>query len=853
LKLRLPLLPFNIGAFCIPLFFFLAGTYDLENTRHNLSAVTPSHFQLYLAAGFAHAPPLYAIDNKYAEEGTIDVILSSTMDAPGFWIAFFAVTASTVAVGCWLLYRFRDNSVYRAVEGDVVQWPSKTEMKAPFFLVFHVIGGLHLIILTVFMVQRSTRPLSWFAWRPYSYSTIVAMTHWEGRLPRVYRRSLLRNVRSFLPPGRYWLDTRRPAEYPAVHGDVAAYCAYNPQHCSKFVPTPSPTPLPNMPNVVLLIYESMNPLTYLINPEFIDEHTGINASDPRHIVTDTPFFDAELMPAINHFAKSGVTFSGMSSHGLPTAAGWHSLMTGALPSQSYLNFHHAREAHSDDIASFMRHEGYRSMYFSGGNPSIHHFHNFIYRRTAREEALVRMRCIEGYGDVLGDPVQERLSGKPLLKKCDPAQVEATARRLKDLDRPKWFDYVASYFPNEHQARILNLSWDSLIYHDWYADRILDHQFQLHWRQQRDLLDRRNLTKTPMFATILNVDSHMPYRGYDRNEFYGGMPDTTKEQRFRRVNRYVDKYMIGDIVDYLRREDPNTIVIVTGDHGTRDVPVRWKESRVTNKTVFSGDCVGTSSGVDSLFVVSAIMSYLGNDTDVVKALGLDRLAGKTLKVPTDHEDLTYTVMEIISRLKGHSLPPTHKRARNLVDLATTVIEQNEASGPSAVIESLNSSGWQSISLVTYQLDYRNGSQMLRTHTSDSSEAHYYSNASYPTCLKRIGAPDMNLGGEHVEEMTDAAFRYLAHENYLLRTNSLYNYAFRNEQCIAKGDCRFAKRRPYQISEWFYIQFMVSASLVGALIGFAFVGVVYLRVWAGKRRKPIALEITEDEGSKLFADP
>jgi hypothetical protein len=455
--------------------------------------------------------------------------------------------------------------------------------------------------------------------------------------------------------------------------------------------------------------------------------------------------------------------------------------------------------------------------------------------------------------LLDDPVQQALAGTPLLSRCDPALVNATAQRLRDLGRPKWFDYVASYFPNEHQAAMLNLSWDSLVYHDWYADRIAGQQLQLHWRQQRAFLNRTNRTEAPIFATFLDVESHMPYLGYDRNEFYGGMGKATKEQRFKRVNRYVDRYMLENAIEFLRREDPNTIVIITGDHGTRDIPVRGKGSFVTNETAFSGDCVGASSGVDSLFVVSAVVSYLGNDTDVQHALGLDKLAGKTVKVATDHGDLTYTLMETISRLNGHSLPPTHRRSRNLVDLSATIIAQTKSQGTAAAVAALNASGWQSLSVVTYQMDYRNGSQLLRTHTSDSSEAHYYSNVSYPTCLRRLRAPDMAVGGDHVKEMTDAAFQYLAHENYLLRTNSLYNYAFRDMKCIADGHCEFPKRRPYRINETYFVKFTLCFPAVGGLIGFVLVGVIYLRAWIVRRRKPRVTVEIEGDDAKLFTEP
>jgi hypothetical protein len=608
-----------------------------------------------------------------------------------------------------------------------------------------------------------------------------------------------------------------------------------------------------MPNVVLIIYESMNPLTYLIDGEFIDEHTGLSANDPRRLVTDTPFYNRDLMPHLREFAKTGITFSGMSSLGMPTVSGWISLLTGAHPSQSVLNKLHASQAHTDDLASYMRWEGFRSVFFSGQPVNQEAFQHWSYRRPAIEEAAVRLKCVEGFGDMIDDDLQLQLGGRPPLRDCDPDMILRTAARLKSLDFPKWYDYIVSYFPTEAQARILNLSYGELVYHDWYCDRILSRQFQAHWRQQRGFLNRTNATRVPMFAMVLDVESHMPYLGYDREQFYDG-PKKTKEERFKRVNRYVDHWTIEQTLEYLKREDPNTIVVITGDHGTRDIPVRHKGSKVTDSSVFSGDCVGTSSGVDSFFVVSAAVGYLGEDPEVRAALGLDELAGKTFKFGTDHNDLIYTLMETISNLKGHSLPPTHRRSRNLVALGTEVSKIIAQNGTAAATAMLNSSGWQSISLVSYQFDYRNGSQLLRSHTADSSEAHYYPNVSYPTCLKRAGDPDMVLGGGRVNPMTEDAFRYLAHENYLLRTNRLYHYGFRDRECIANGKCEFPEVTKYRIWDIFFIKFMLVFPIVGTVIGFMFIGIIYLRRWLGRRRKPaMSSDLARMTESKLFTEP
>jgi arylsulfatase A-like enzyme len=488
---------------------------------------------------------------------------------------------------------------------------------------------------------------------------------------------------------------------------------------------------------VFLVLESFTPSTYLIDPAFIDEHTGLNASDERWLATDTPFYNAALSPSLRRLAATGVTFSGLASHGIPTAAGLMALLTGQLPAQASLNVQSARYAHADDLPTFMRGQGYRTLYLSSQSLEWDGLPHWINRRPAAEEAMTRLKCAGGVGDLADDPVQRAL-GLPKFPPCDAARVAALARKFRSIDFPRWFDFLGSYFPSEEQAVLLNLSYASLVYHDWYADRILAKQLALHWRQQRAF-------SPPLFVMMLDCDSHMPYKGYDRDEFYEGMPKATKEQRFKRVNRYADHYFVGEVVDFLRREDPNTIVVVTGDHGTRDVPVRSRDSPVSPRSVFSGDCVGTSSGVDAMFVVSAVVTYLGDDPAVKEALHVDALAGKTLKFATDHGDLVYTVMDVVSRLRGQSMPPSNRRSRNILDVSADLLTVAADRGVPAAVARLNASGWQALSVASYQMDYRNGSQMLRTHTADSSQAHFYSNASFPCCLKRAGAPDMRLGG------------------------------------------------------------------------------------------------------------
>jgi arylsulfatase A-like enzyme len=596
--------------------------------------------------------------------------------------------------------------------------------------------------------------------------------------------------------------------------------------------------------VVLLVYESMNPSTYLIDGEFLDEQARSKPDDPTFVVTDTPFYDRHLMPSLRSLAEGGITFSGMASLGLPTFSAFHSLLTGVTPSQTYVNVVDAGQAHADDIPSFLRGEGYRTMVVSAGPLVWDALETWAYRRPAREEALIRMRCAEGYGDLLGDPVQDALTSRPRMVDCSrrEREIKRRARELSRHEFPKWFDYIASYFPNADQAKVLNLSMENVQFRDWSPDRVTARQFQVHWRQQRAFLERSNQSDKPIFGVLLDVEAHTPYTGYDSEEYYGKidpalspLSEEHKRERFKRVNHYVDRYFVNETIEFLRREDPNTIVILTGDHGTRDVPIRRKNIHVTNRTVFSGDCVDGSSGVDSFFVVSGVINYLGNDPAVRTALKLDELGGKTIKISCDHNDLMYTVMEVVSDLNGHSVPPTNRRSRNLINLSSTLIADISSRGTDAALSKIEQSRWQSLSVVSHQLEYRNGTQMLRTHPLDSEGAHYYHRATYPTCLKSEDAPEMKTGGANASLMTDSLFEYLDSENYMISMNQFFHYRFRDQRCVDHGDCSIPTNRRLSFDDrLFYIGVVLVPALSG-LVGFWIVGLCYVHEWQFERKK------------------
>lgn len=821
------------------------SVYDFENNRHNMQVVTYSALKAYAFGNGVNyfSAPLSKIIGVVPDHVTkSSIIVDSIKDGPKFWIMILTITPLYFLGLIALLISKRSlvfNSIFRnrlteeynevdmvcapedipskikrgwrkrarigyKIEDDLIIFES--EYANVFFIATHMGAVFYIIVQSILMFGRFSNRIKFFSCIPYFESLMILSSHYETRIPKRVIRSIPNISRSFLPEGRYWLDKRNPPIYPSVHADKTVFCAYNPEDsiCDNPISTPKPEPVEKLPNIVLLVYESLNPSTYLINDDFIDEHITLSEKDKEYYLTNTTYYNKDVMPGLTKLSQQGITFSGMNSLGMPTISGWHSLLSGVIPSQSFYNIIDGNPLHVDDLPSHLRDEGYFSTYITGQSLDFDGQENWVYRRSAREEAMIRLKCKQAESGILNDPIQIELtkeSKKIDLKVCTDEEIQKEEKKLEYMAQfPQTFDYIQYYFPTNEQAKLLNLSADTLKYKEWTNDRISTKQIQLHYRQLREYL-KRNKRNGPIFAMSIDVDAHMPYIGYDLERYYDPIDPTLKFTsdehkiaRFKRVNKYADKYYINETVEFLKRYDPNTIVIVTGDHATRDIPIRSKNSPVTDKAVFSGDCIGGSSGHDSFFDVSGMISYLGNDSRVIEALGFDKLAGKTLKIPCDHIDLAYTITDIIAKLHNTILMPTHKRGRNLIDIAKKVYEQ---SVEKSKLE-LESSTWESLSYLSGQIDFRKGMRYLRTHPNDVDGSHYYDTISFPTCLKPKYAPNREVGGVEAKKMYKEMLDFLNTEDYLITMNSEYHYNFRDMSCVMNRTCKFPIPKPNKVN-------------------------------------------------------
>lgn len=862
-KFNIPTIFGNLFFYGIYFEIFGFGLYDFEYARINMQMVLPSILTAYVGRVGVDTKlftePLYNIPNSGVEAVVAkSIIIDSIMDQPAFWISTIVFVILWIILQLVLVFvnrdlvimsaQFRSNNFrkkqifFSSAEYRNRFWVPQNQYKNPAFITAHVLGGIHVLFLIRTFLIPSDFKMARFSFLPYLESIFLAFSHFEKSLSPKTKKNFLNITRGYLPPGRRWLDNRENPTFPAVHGDMQAFCAYNKGHkdCQGFVPPEQKPLVKKLPNVAFLVYESLTPSYYFITKDFIREHTSISDDDPHRLITSTPFYNKDIVKNLARYQKYGIAFSGMTSLGIPTASGWHGLMTGLAPSQSYGNMIDGAYMHSDDLPSAMRMDGYRSFYISASLFNFDGTRFWVWRRPAEEEAQQRLHCEEGFGDLIDDKKQRELIGEsrfPKLKKCKEEDVKRLAKELKKkrLDFPKWFDYAFSYTPSRENAKAVGIDPETLrLDSSWPSDRLTSAEFITHWQQQKDILNRTKQDK-PIFGGYLSIESHIPYYGYDKPEYYEDQINESikkdiemwREKRFIRVNKYADHYQVGEVLDWLKKNDPNTIFVITGDHGTRDVPIREQDSPIFDDVVYSSDCVHHSSGIDSFFVTSGMIGYLGDDPEVKKVMGLDKLAGKTIKVPTDHNDLVFTVEDILAKLNGTSMQPTHRRNRNLVDLGINITNTvKNQGGVKKALKDIDDSRYASFSMTSFNTEYREGTKMFRSHPADPSGSHYYEHASYPMCLRKKSNPPMKLGVKEGLAMYDRMFRHIQSETYLMYHNRLYNYAFRDNQCIEKGSCEFPKPEPLIFNDGFFfgclvlvpVAFMVLIGGVVALSAF-----------------------------------
>jgi hypothetical protein len=96
--------------------------------------------------------------------------------------------------------------------------------------------------------------------------------------------------------------------------------------------------------------------------------------------------------------------------------------------------------------------------------------------------------------------------------------------------------------------------------------------------------------------------------------------------------------------------------------------------------------------------------------------------------------------------------------------------------------------------------------------------------------------MKTGGRNATMMGEDMFDYLSSENYIFATNRLFNYRFRDRDCLLNGNCVLPRRnRPVAFSDASFYIGVIGVPAIAAIVGFWVVGLFYVHDWRTERTK------------------
>ncbi|CAL6116281.1 Sulfatase [Hexamita inflata] len=584
-----------------------------------------------------------------------------------------------------------------------------------FFAVLSILEGA-LFMSSLFdhkNIMQFVVPSSWNFYRTGVQSNLNHKQYTEA--VDLFRRS------NQLKNGYDWIDQRSSPEFPTVYAPKSYVCAYNPEleYCGKLIQKKQVMEEP--PNVVMIVVESFSP-----SPMMLQNHV---VSSQEKIVNG-PLYKEMYLPNLKKISESGLTFSSLSSSGLPTLYGWLSLMTGEIPYTNQINIIKSMLNDVDDFPSFFKQNGYNNMYVAPCTFEIDGQHNWLFRgREVRNKKYVQLK-----------------------------------------EMPLWFDNIYQYIPTAEQALELNVTQNEK--QSWVPDRITAAQFMKHFG------DSKKQNNQPLMGVWITADTHQPFQGFDNDEFYEpfkfGQGRYSKQtihgqaDRYATVAKYMDNY-VGQVVKFLQQQHNNTIVVLVGDHGAREVPL-FHEERVDkadpNSAIYDNTCNSQKFSNDELFVTSGLITYLG-ESQYLKNL-FEPVSGKVVKTPTDHHDMIRTLYDIVSAHTGKDMPSS-RNGRNLIELAVNLTTQSQLRKHTSIRTTMIHS------------EIATEDSLYRFHTSGSSVQKF--SGIYPTCVSQESRSVINKS--QLEEF------HLYHKLYdhVQTNNKQFSYKFRNEACQYPAVCDF----------------------------------------------------------------
>ncbi|CAL6108774.1 Sulfatase [Hexamita inflata] len=764
--------PLRYAVFLYYIFIIIICAFDEENSNEMQQIASQYYYKVYYFRSPSYYNDELSITGiKSKKNIALKVLKDIVARSISHWIVIF--------VGCFVVGVFfisftikyfiintkskNTNKNYVELKFEANQKPTnKQSGKYQLFLGLAVIA-IDVITMIIFFAKDSDS------------IRMVAPAHWNFYKshfkPRFSQQAYIDAVQQYrsqnqLKEGYDWIDQRETPVFPIVYAPKNVVCSYNPQlaYCPSFISDTSVQY--ESPNVVVIIIESFTPGPMMLGDKVVE------SQDP---IVSGPLYKEIYLPTLKQLSETGTSFSSLSSNGLPTVFGWYSLTTGEIPNSNSINMMQSIFNDVDDYPSFFKQQGYNSLYISPSNLKFDGKHNWVFR------------------------------GKEVVR---------NKQDLKEF--PLWFDDVVHYFPNEEQAAELGV--EQTLYQSWVPDRITSTQFIKYFEEAKTKSGK------PILGVWATVDTHMPFMGYDDHKFYEpfkfgsgveSMKGQHKVDRYTTLAKYADHY-IGEVVDYIKQNHNNTVLVVLGDHGAREVPLLKNEQvdpRDPNSAFYDDSCNGQPFSNDQLFTTTSVINYFGDNQQLKDKF--DALKKKVIKVPTDHQDMIRTLYDIVEDTTGKHLASS-RNGRNLLELANNLT----ANLPLRTHWSLRST--------TLYSELATESTLYRYHSLGAYGEQFA--GIYPTCVT----------GEIRSKITSTQHKqfriYQKLFDYLQRNNKQFSYKFRDENCIIPKTCTFPVNGE-AYNKNIPLQYSMTVIFVGAGVGLLIYFVDVLFHWL-KQKKRVA---------------
>ncbi|CAL6032920.1 Sulfatase [Hexamita inflata] len=557
-------------------------------------------------------------------------------------------------------------------------------------------------------------PCHWYFYR----------TYFNHQMPEKQYLESVSHIRSKfpLPAGEEWLDQRPVPVYPLVHAPKAFADAYN-KKTPQALPEKSAEKLPN---VVFLLWESFSPAPkYVTDEVLLNENKSMQGQPYRR----------EYLPKLAALAESGHTFMGLRSNGIPTVNGWHAFVTGEISSHTSVNMITSQFNAADDFPTKFRQQGYRNLMVWPSAFNADKKQPYVYR-----------------GGKLNEDMPQHLA-----------------------DFPLWFDEIHQFYPTREEAEQMGIPDYPEKQTYWTNDRMSSMMFNHFFNKQLE-----NQTQ-PIFAFYENVDTHEDFSWFDDakhyDEFIVGVGRSNRydvygmHDAYSTVLRYADA-AFGRIVDNIKQNAPETIVVILGDHGTRQVPLYLDADKKINEgsdIYYDMECNFRTAGPDMQFTTSAVMSYFGTNEKLRQKF--DAVKNMTTFEPTDHQDLVETVMALVSDFSNVKLPSS-RLGVDILEQATKAVRGEETlKVPKVSVSHIN-------------MEYSDDRGLFRMAVGGKDGA-YQVVKPVPACI----AGKNSIKNEVEQEVFHDAREMIELFSVLSKNDRYYSYKFRDTECVAKGTCEF----------------------------------------------------------------